>query len=652
MKNAWKSLVLGALLTSVAACSGGGGSGAGGGASGSNDLVLSGKVGAMGSMNVSNKASDGVGKFGTYDNVKLYVTVYNDPPQITVANLGSDGSFSVTLPNASGTVIGAQFKNTLTNVVKHVYFQDSNKKDMNSSDMLMESYPLKGSVNFGTLDLSGAKPVIDVVAVIPAENRADAGGDVVGYDFSGSFKMASYSIPQALKDQGFVTAEVDNGGNNQSCGDEPCIPVDMPITLVKFSGKEFTKGAGCTENDCKADGTEGTVGTANKYGLSIWEGPSSGAGSGIKACGYKSGFTADSARFGAGIHIASAAIGSQAMTLADFTFGTLGGTEPWMKTGATAQYDVYDCAPKAHVVGGNTYNLHVCKSLVWADAGYTTDKTIYNVHEQGADNGCVEDSTNKPVMVSDWSITPDDMACWNGTEAFPGFKRTTCHYTNKDPDGGGSATATSFTCKSGHGTFADAALTTAAAHGTDYYTDMTRNGSPSKLLTSGGLCSSLPTATDAQKLASYQCYAQSYNHKDGSGCVREYRFNWAAKTSAEFVMTDGRPRPNSNFLTDIVTFSADGNTFFVNNNEKETVAITAGQNGGMEFCEIESSTKLVGKKMSDSQQLITLVQSGVLLSSDKTACVAAVNGPDTWENGNLSYRVGAGQKFMFLLNKQ
>ncbi len=651
MGNTWKSLILGALLTSMTACSGG--SSVSDGASNSTDLVISGKVGAMGTMSVSNNASEGVGKFGTYDNVKLYVTVYNDPPQITVANLGSDGSFSVTLPNASGTVIGAQFKNTLTNVVKHVYFQDSSKKDMNSSDMLMESYPLKGSVNFGTLDLSGAKPVIDVVAVIPAENRADAGGDVVGYDFSGSFKMASYSIPQALKDQGFITAEVDNGGNHQSCGDEPCLPVDMPITLVKYSGKEFTKGAGCTESDCKADGTEGTVGTANKYGLSIWEGPASGAGSGLQDCGYNSGFTADSARFGAGIHIASAAIGSQAMSLANFTFGTLGGTEPWMKTTAEAQYDVYDCAPKAHVVSGTTYNLHVCKALVWADNGNTLDKTIYYANEQSADNGCLEDGTNKPVMVSDWSINPENPSCWSGTEVFPGFKRTSCHYVNQDPDGSGPVAATSFTCKSGQGTFADAALTTAAVPGINYFTDpTTRTGSPAKLLTKGGLCSSLPTGTDAEKLASYQCFAQSYDRNDGGGCMREYRFNWGAKTSADFVMTDGRPRPSSNFLTDIVTYSADGNTFFVNNNEKETVGISSGQNGGMEFCEIESSTKLVGKKMSDGQQLVTLVQSGVLLSSDKTACVAAVNGADTWENGNLSYRVGEGKKFMFILNKQ
>lgn len=65
-------------------------------------------------------------------------------------------------------------------------------------------------------------------------------------------------------------------------------------------------------------------------------------------------------------------------------------------------------------------------------------------------------------------------------------------------------------------------------------------------------------------------------------------------------MTDGRPLPSSNFLTDIVTFSVDGNTFLVNNNEKETVAITMGQNGGIEFCEIGNSTKLAGARINPS----------------------------------------------------
>lgn len=257
----------------------------------------------------------------------------------------------------------------------------------------------------------------------------------------------------------------------------------------------------------------------------------------------------------------------------------------------------------------------------------------------------MEDVTNKPVRMTDWSLQPDGNACTESDVAgFSGFKRHECHYTNKDPDGSGPATAASFTCRYGNGNFTSSALTTAATA-----VDWGGSTMPDKILAQNQNCSTLNlNGSAAEKLAAYQCYAQSYDRPD-SGCVRNYRFNWGAVTAEEFVMDDGRGRPESNFLTDLLTYSADGNTYFVNNSEREVVGIRGAQTS-VEFCEIERSTKIIGKKVSNSQQLFSVIMSGTLISSGKTACVAAVNGADTWENGNLSYKI-KGQKMMFLMNK-
>lgn len=167
--------------------------------------------------------------------------------------------------------------------------------------------------------------------------------------------------------EGFVTAEDASGSGPFACGSEPCMAIGTPLTLVKISGKAFTPGTGCTDNSCDAL-TNGVVGTANKNGLSIWEGPASGSGSAIQACGYKTGFTADSARFGAGIHVSSVSVGNQALALSNFVFDSLGGVEPWMDPAAVSKFDIFDCSPQSHAAGGKTYNLYVCKITV-ADNG-------------------------------------------------------------------------------------------------------------------------------------------------------------------------------------------------------------------------------------------------------------------------------------------
>lgn len=661
MNKLIKGLILGALLAGLAAC--GGGATADGGSTGAGDLTISGNLNGASLMGKGHTRGEN-GKFDiSISNLELFVTALpttSDDVITKKAAVAADGSFSVSFPSVTNAVISAMFRDkTNTGATFSIKFE-TDTTNLSTGSNLSDSYALKGNISLGTLAIAGNSVVIKVSDI--ASNVDVAAPTTTGYDFGGVWTASAVTLSADAITEGYFTAEdpVTPPAGGWSCGDEPCMAIGAKVSVVKIEGKEFTKGAGCTDDSTCPD-TAGSIGAANKYGVSLWGGDTTSGQ--IKDCGFKTGFTAASARYGAGIHIPTApTIDGKNMTMADFTFASFdtnentGGpnndNQPWMKTAAKPTRDLYDCFNTTK----GPLKVNVCKSVV--KNGGSVTKTYYSAHSSG---GCT-DSTGKAIRVTNWS---NSGTCGTQTAVTgaTGMFSQTCTY-NGDPDdstgfGGddGPLATMDYSCTHTNGNYDDAALTVPYTYN---YTTGDTHEPATPIATTADLCSDIDY-TDAglsadekkaKKLLAYQCYAQNLeNGSSPSGCTTRYRFNWAATDPAQFVMTEGRERPKENFITDLATYSADGNTFFVNSVNKETVAISGGATGNMEFCEIETSTKITGKKVSDSKQLVSVVENGSLLDSTKAACVAAVDGADTWENGNLSHRVKKGMKLMFYLNK-
>ncbi|MGZ3746261.1 MAG: hypothetical protein ACXWRE_02925, partial [Pseudobdellovibrionaceae bacterium] len=135
-----------------------------------------------------------------------------------------------------------------------------------------------------------------------------------------------------------------------------------------------------------------------------------------------------------------------------------------------------------------------------------------------------------------------------------------------------------------------------------------------------------------------KCYANYYfQNQPNLSCGKDYRFNWNATTAADFVQVDHRDKPKSNYLTNLVTYSSDGNTFFLEDHQDDGVQIStgSGSTAGSTFCRIERTTLLKGSKVTDTKMLIELNQSVALLDTTNAACVASKN-DSTANNGNGS----------------
>ncbi|XGC80509.1 hypothetical protein ACES2L_14355 [Bdellovibrio bacteriovorus] len=661
MKKMVKGLVLSALLGSLAACGGGGG---GSTSSEADAITIAGTLGGLSLHEVQAKS-----KLGQYavsaSDLEIYVVAFSNPPAIAQADVGSDGSFSVTLEGVSSAPITAIFRDkTSLDTVGQVVFNDPAVTDINGEVKDLSTVSLKGNVTLGNITLGDDGKVTIPISQVAANNDTSTSVSTsAAFDFSGTWTAAAYSS----KPTGYITAGQNEDGTTCSAQDiqngDCMMPVGEKITLIRLVGKEFTPGAGCDDNGCTS--SEGTIGTADKYGISIWGGPVTGAGSAIAACGSKTGFTADDARLGGKIHLASnPVVDGTTVTIGayDFTYPNLahnstpgaeantnnvGDSQPWMKTGATASYDVFDCA---NITQGNpAKNLSVCKGVGTKveNGTETPNEAVYMVGVMGEGSGCVNTATGKPVMVSDWSHMPDNNSCTHTDDAsFPGLHTSSCTYTNKDPDGAGSQTAMNYTCTHTGGMFTTFNGTAVSNPlGNNVWMKDVQNDA---IISQGASCSVAYGAGDAKKMAVYRCFAQALHGGGGGNCDARYSFNWAATTPANFLMDNGHSKPKQNFITDILTYSSDGNSFFVDNFEHETVAVS--QNGMMNYCEIERNIKVTGVKASSTSMVVSVVQTGRVQNFENAACVAASNSQDNMNGADIYYMVH-GAKMMFTLNK-
>ncbi len=605
----------------------------------SSDMTIAGALAlsdsGTGALSKISSAPKGVNAFAatSVTDLEIYAIAFTVPPAIASATLDANGNFSVTLPGAKGSAVTAIFRDkTDQSQVGTVVFVDSSSKDLNGNESESSSIVLNDSVQLGAITLgSDGKVKIPVSQIQTAIGSSDSVS--VAFDPTGVWYMKEFDgqVPTGYQTVG-------------ACGEQndgPCI--GFPLSLVRYTGKEFTPGSSCTSETSCPDGS-GTEGS-DRYALSIWGGS---VDEGIGACGSKSGFTSAEARFHAHINIGTFPMVGSTQILEgpyDYTMPTGfcgdGGAacsspfdKDWMYRGATSNHEYQDCRPTTIPgVSGGPYEGWACKSAEytgnWGETGTPSGVKVWNVGVQGG--GCINADTLKPVNATNWSsmpqgeCTPTDVTAKFGQ----GFWSNSCVYSNFDHDGDGGTTTPAINVKCDHigGQFAD--LPGSPDYASPYqWAEGKWVGAPETLLGQNKKCdfsdSGTSADTDAKKLLGYRCFAESYwlhANSGSSACMREYRFDWSATNLADFARDSDRGKPKNAFITNILKYSPDGGTATIEDEEKQKMTINTGMSSST-FCEASRRSVLTFRKITATRLLVDLKQSGQMNSTD-AACIAA-----------------------------
>lgn len=624
----WSNKIVAVLATAALAvgCSGGGGgASADGGGGGSSALTISGSLSSsasVASVNGKISAMDNSSFAVTLTDLEIYAIAFTNPPVIAAADVGADGSFSVSLPGATGSSVTAIFRDkTDGGEVGTIVFRDATDVGMDGSAKESSSIVLGSNVNLGSLSIADdGKVVVDVATI--SEQIAPPAAASAAFDMSGVWAASAYSpLPTA--------------NHKTTCPDgtpmDDCegLPEGAEIALVRVAGKEFTPtGAGGTcdiENSAStcAD-TDGTIGTEDRYALGIWE------ASGLAACGHKLGFTEDEARAGGRMDVDPASLPTVGGT--QIQFGTMTGYNPyfWIKNAATATRDYMACqgvkvpfgsGPTAKDVPGFACKGDIKLNADNSDTG--NDGWMVNL----GNGGCF-DANNKPVRVSNWSGEAE-----NGCEAAvqedgapTGIMRQTCSY-NRDPDGSGPnyPAAIAYTCSWANGMFADASGLPNFSSQVD--TSIHTVAPPVAQIANGAPCGDQADGVaTGLTLAEAQCYAQYYEeNRDNStlfpaSCAPRPRFNWGAADAENFYRVDFRAKPDAQFIFDFMTYDASGDLGTVDTYEREGVTIPSGS-GSEISCEVERRIVVNIKKTSATTAVVEIRFTGKMAST-AAACQA------------------------------
>lgn len=604
----------------------------------------------------------------TLSELEIYGICFSTPPAIAQADVAASGAFSITLACAPGNAVTAIFrvKESQTEVGS-IVFEDNTKKDLNGNNKQSTSVVLNGDTNFGSIAINSDGKVVIPVSTISATAGSTTVAAGSAFNYNGSWQFSAVEASLIPANSGYTNAYAGCDLNTGTGCDQAGIPAGMPITMLRLTGKEFTKNGSCNLADTGSNtfsgscpASAGTTGTTDVNAVSIWEGPASGStgviASAINACGNKTGFTADEARAFAAVDLTgfTPAIGGTSYTYGRITFTTPSGfggdtllgsasgggsAQAWMKTDATSNWPVNDCTAR-QVTGTNSvsYTVNYCRATAHldddSDAGtpsnndnppggaVDTISTFYFGNIEGFGGGCVG-SDGKPLRVDNWgAIAPS--SCTNSSSPVAGISSQACTYTGAPTSGAASQT---FTCTFSHGMFTESGGNFTAANPTNLdHTTLTY----ASLVSQGGFCKSITANTDAARLAQYRCYANAYfqgGGGGGSGCSTRFNFNWNATSAADFVIDEGRGKPRGNFMTNIVTYSPDGTTMFINDEEDEYREIR-GSGSASVRCELGRTTKIVMKKIADNKLLFDMQDSTRLKSTD-AACRASANAKDS-----------------------
>ncbi len=536
--------------------------------------------------------------------LEIYAIAFTSPPVIAKADVGSDGSFTLNVPGAKGASVTAVFRDSTSgNEVGTIVFEDQSNTDLEGNAKRSSSVVLSDSVSLGNIVLGDdgtvVIPVSDIAASVAPPPTAAA-----AFNMSGLWKASAY----ANKPTGYITTCAAGTPQNDCEG----LPEGSKIALLRMGGKLFTPTAGhCDQsaNPVVCDESEGTVGTADRFALAVWE------AEGFAACGYKTGFTPAEARAGGKINL------TDTLPVIDghqVAVGSLDGYNPyfWISSAATSPYSINDCSGQSIDIGGKSIPAYVCKGQKLDHTNVAVGGNAWMVN---LGNGGCFDESNKPIFMTNWSgITG---SCTNDSTGLPaGFSKGTCAYTG-DPDGTGPQSTINFTCRWVNGQFAD------NAGAPDFATPLDTSyhvGPPVEKVAAGASCGNQTTGSGAGlTFDEARCYANYYyQHKDSfsSTCSSEPRFNWGANTVENFFKVDFRPKPKAQFLLDVITYDNTGNLATMDTEERESFEVSSGASSSI-TCEAARKIVFNVKKTGESTAIIDIRFSGSIKSTS-AACQA------------------------------
>jgi hypothetical protein len=277
--------------------------------------------------------------------------------------------------------------------------------------------------------------------------------------------------------------------------------------------------------------------------------------------------------------------------------------------------------------------------------------------------GCVDTTTQKPVFITNWQgMVPDNNACGHETDATlpAGFSKHACTQTG-DPDGNGPASSVTVRCTWINGTFAD------SSGNPNYSSPVTGQyhvGPPVTVIAQNANCGGTTGISEANyknlSLAQLQCHANDYEMNRQSftsaSCAPRARFNWAARSAEEFFKMDYRPKPDSQFLMDLITYDSTGNVATMDTEEREGFTISTGDSSVS--CEVARRIVVNIKKLSDTTAVVDIHFSG-RMASTAAACVSVAKKAlenraynDTQTDYNNHRRAVDGTDLEYILGKE
>lgn len=501
-------------------------------------------------------------------------------------SVAADGTFSVDIIGGAGQPISCYLvTGSGDNAERAADFliSDATQTDLNGDNQVTGTAVFNGDANMGTIDFDPNSGEVTV----PASNLAgviDTGIPLSAdlFDPTGSWTIGAVDFTLPAGVEGPCAGGGGGGGGNECNGP----PGGQTIYLKLWKGIK-------------------TADSSDIYGLQVWDSPSQ-----FSTCGSKIGLTsAIKSQIGVDFSANGAAddVFSFASSVSNFfdpiasATGTVNLTDNWKMDTATAQYNINpSCGPHDVTIGGITYsNAWVCGP---------DSSTYYQVQLGG---GCV-DASNNPVQLNDWS----GISCGSMAEDGDGIKTVSCS-GNANIDGATVAV----TCNNKWAVTNASYVVQAAANFN--WSDL--NASQ---ISSGSLCSSIPTGSTAGQIAQLQCYAnyfwQSRFDRESGACLPRVDMDWSATTPANFAIVD-QIRPNGLVFFEQFRPFADGSGGSMVTRQEHYNGVQVNGNNWVN-CRVIDVGALTVKKIAADKMIATYQSSEVSTSTSKPACMAAFTG--------------------------
>ncbi|MGE5087047.1 MAG: hypothetical protein ACM3MG_12150 [Bacillota bacterium] len=512
------------------------------------------------------------------------------PVQTATATVNSDGSFTVTIPGATGQPLACFLVDSQGNKAADFLIADSSKKDLNGNAQTSSTTSFKKDANLGTINFD---PNAGEVTV-PATNIASVVAPVTVtasqvFDPTGAWTIGAvdFTLPSGAKGPC-------SGGGNQCHG--PTSGQDIYLKLWK--GVQTSDNSGV-------------------YGLQVWQGQNQ-----FTTCGSKIGLTT-AMKTALGVDFSSYgntvddvfSIASSVPAFADPISNTTSDvtlTDGWkMSTAKTLYQMTPDCGPKDITIGGTTY------SNAWVCGPDSTN----NSYQAQLGGGC-SDSSGNPVNVNDWS----GIQCNAPTTDSNGIQSSSCTGTASVNNQSISVSCTNkWAIVNGSGSV--------IANGVFDWSKLAQ-------IPAGTSCSDntkFTGASEALKIAQLQCYANYYwqsGMEQVNACLPRVDMDWSAVLAANFAKVD-QVRPQGLIFFEKYQPFSDGTGGSMMTRQEHYDGVQVGSS--WVNCHVVEVGGLNIKKVSDTKLLATYQSSTITTSILKPACLAKF--------------AGARETYMFYLNK-